>query len=568
MEIINIDPKKMKDLLSSDEQILVPSYQRRFSWKEKHFRDLWNDLQILGEKDVHFFGTIVFMSRTHIAQETNRIEVVDGQQRITTISIMLCAMRDFLKKEYGNKVEESRIEKIEECLWLIDLDGNKKGKRIILGNLDKESYNNLIESKNDEVENEKLREAYDYFYKKIKNLASLEEIKKLHKKILMQLLYVAVTTKGHKDAYQLFEAMNNRGLVLSPIDLMKNYLFMKASEKCLDEKKIEKLWGDIIQNLDRIFTINEPAVTFFRQYFMSSKLLSINEKITESKLYDPTFKVAIDRIGDIERLLRDVREQAILYRKLLNGEIDMFDKSKNVEINRLLKDVRVVSVTPFTLLLSAFRELKNVEDIKEVMRMANVLLVRRSICGWNTGPHDTYFNHLAQNAFKKENPLKYIKEYLSSEGRLPADEHFKDKFVNEKFPETDKTRYYLGKIEEEHFGHGGKEVVESRYKVHIEHILPKTYSKNLVKLWLKPYGISREEHKEFKERIGNLTLLEKLPNLSASNRCLEKKQEYYKNKTDMIMTRKLIKYKKWGISEIKRRSENLAEIAAKIWSLN
>ena len=121
--------------------------------------------------------------------------------------------------------------------------------------------------------------------------------------------------------------------------------------------------------------------------------------------------------------------------------------------------------------------------LKGIIQKSNALLIRRQICDRNTGPHDTIFNHLAQNVFESDDPSRYISEYLKSEGRFPNDEQFKRHFIQEDFSRSNRTKYILSKIEEDHFGHGGKEVIESRYRDHIEHILPMYPSKNLTKLW-------------------------------------------------------------------------------------
>lgn len=565
-----IRPKEMGDLFNQRERLRIPSYQRRFSWEEEQFEDLWNDLDNVGKGESHFFGTIVFMSGTHVAQGTNEIDIVDGQQRITTISILLCAIRDYLQENFEEDEINERIDTIEENLWLVDRDGERQGMRLELGNLDHDSYESLVNSRIDEIDNENIASAYEYFYNQIDDeLGEIDEVKNLHDKILDRLIYVSITAKGHSDAYQLFETMNNRGLSLSPIDLMKNYLLMKASKRpSTDEDRAENLWGDIIKNIDSVSSLNNPGTTFFRQYFMSSKLLGINEKITKNKLYEPTFTETIEEWNDIESLLEDIKEKSDLFRKLFNQDIDRFSRSENSEINRLLRDARIVSRTPFTFFLRAFSETDDVDILKEIIRKSNALLVRRQICDRNTGPHDTIFNHLSQNAFEADDPLQYMDDYLTSDGRFPSDDQFIRHFIQESFSRSDRTKYILSKIEEDHFGHGGKEVVESRYQVHIEHILPERPGKNLTKLWLEPFEISDDEHDDFKKRIGNLTLLEEDPNISASNRSLEKKQDYYtEDETDFEMTHELKDKDKWDIEEIEERSQRLAEIAAKVWSL-
>lgn len=564
-------PKEMGDLFDQNERLKIPSYQRRYSWGKEQFADLWRDLHKIDQDGSHFFGTVVFMSGTHVAGGTNEIDIVDGQQRITTVSILLCAIQDHLHETYHEDDVAQRVESIDENLWIVDRDGEKQGMRLSLGNLDQESYESLIKGHLDEIKNGKIKAAYDFFCERLdSDCSSLDDVKELHDRILDQLIYVSITAKGHSEAYQLFETMNNRGLSLSPIDLMKNYLLMRATDHGgTNEDRVEGLWGDIIQNLDSLSNVNNPGVTFFRQYFMSSRILGINDKITSNKLYDPTFIEIIDQAEDIETLLQDIREKSSLFRKLLQHSVDRFSPSENSEINRLLRDAKIVSITPFTLFLRAFSESDDVDLLKKIIQKSNALLIRRQICDRNTGPHDTIFNHLSQNAFETGDPLGYMDEYLASEGRFPNDDRFERHFKQEDFSRTDRTKYILSKIEEDHFGHGGKEVVKSRYQVHIEHILPTYPGKNLTRLWLGPFGISDDEHDDFKNKIGNLTLLEEDPNISASNRSLEKKQECYsEDTTDFKMTHELQTRDRWGVPEIEERSEILAEIAAReVWTL-
>lgn len=559
----------MGKLFKSDNRYVIPSYQRRYSWGTKQVEELWHDLQNIedAEQD-HFFGTVVFMSRSGAEAQT-AFDIVDGQQRITTVSILLCAIRDHLQENFPKDEVASRVENIEKSLWLYDLDEQRQGMRLTLGNLDQDSYKHLVRGHLDEVENKKINSAYEFFRERLDELDNLDEVKTLHRKLLKQLIYVSITVKKHSDAYLLFEAMNNRGLSLSPIDLMKNYLLMQASNRNdTDEERIEELWGEVIANIDSLSGINSPGVTFFRQYFMSSNQYGINEKITTNKLYEPTFTKTIETTNDIEDLMEDIRNKSAQYRKLLEQDVDRFDRAQNIELNRLLQDAKTVSITPFTLFLRAFSETDDVDLLKQVIEKSNALMLRRQICDRNTGPHDTMFNHLAQRMFDESEPLEYMDKYLNSEDRIPSDEQFERYFQRESFRKTDRTKYILSKIEEEHFGHGGKEVAKSRYQVHIEHILPEHPGKNLTQKWLEPFDISDDEHAEYKKRIGNLTLLESDPNIHASNRTLEKKQEYYtEKKTDFEMTQKLVEKSKWDVHQIQNRSKNLAEIAVGVWSL-
>jgi len=570
MEIAEqIQPQQMGNLFKSDNQYVIPSYQRRYSWGDKQVQELWHDLRNIEDTEQdHFFGTVVFMSRSGAEAQT-AFDIVDGQQRITTVSILLCAIRDHLQEHFPEDKVVNRVENIEKSLWLHDLDEERQGMRLTLGNLDQDSYKHLVHGRPDEVENEKISNAYEIFKECLGTLNDLDEVKTLHKKILKQLIYVSITVEKHSDAYMLFEAMNNRGLSLSPIDLMKNYLLMQASKRSdTTDKRIEELWGEVIKNIDSISDVNSPGATFFRQYFMSSAQYGVNEKITKNKLYEPTFTETIETTDDIEDLMVDIRDKSVQYRKLLEQHVDQFNRAQNIELNRLLRDAKTISITPFTLFLRAFSETDDVDLLKRIIEKSNALMLRRQICDRNTGPHDTMFNHLAQQIFDEIDPLAYMDEYLRSEDRFPSDEQFERYFQRENFRKTDRTKYILSKIEEQHFGHGGKEVAESRYQVHIEHILPEHPGKNLRRLWLEPFDISEDEHEEYKKQIGNLTLLESDPNIHASNRTLEKKQQYYtKEKTDFEMTHELLDKSEWDVDAIEQRGERLAKIGIDIWSL-
>ena len=532
-------------------------------------KDLWHDLRNIDDKEQdHFFGTIVFMSNSEAEAQT-KFDIVDGQQRITTVSILLCAIRDYLKENFPEDEIKNRTANIDKSLWIYNLDEERQGMRLTLGNLDQDSYKHLVDGHPDDIENEKISGAYEFFKIRLETVDDLNEIKRFHRNILKQLIYVSVTVEKHSDAYQLFEAMNNRGLSLSPIDLMKNYLLMQASKRSnTDDDRIENLWGDIIRNIDNISGVNSPAVTFFRQYFMSSGQYGVNEKITANKLYEPTFTETVEATDDIESLVKDIKNKSRQHRKLMEQDVDEFNRAQNIELNQLLRDAKTVSITPFTLFLRAFDETDDVKILKRIIKKSTALMLRRQICDRNTGPHDTMFNHLAQEMFERDDPLAYMDEYLSSEDRFPSDEQFERYFQRETFRKTDRTKYVLSKIEEEHFSSGGKKVADSRYQVHIEHILPERHSDGLVSLWLEEFGITEDEHEEYRKRIGNLTLLESDPNIKASNRTLEKKQEFYtEEETDFEMTHELTDKSKWDVDEIQNRSERLAGIAVDVWSL-
>ena len=199
----------------------------------------------------------------------------------------------------------------------------------------------------------------------------------------------------------------------------------------------------------------------------------------------------------------------------------------------------------------------------------NTVFVRRHITGERTADHDQYSNFLAQNAFcEGKKSIEFIRSYFRNKNRCPDNNIFKEQLQRVDFKNNDFTCYFLSKIEQDHFGHGGTEVSQSRYRVHIEHILPEGTGKTIEKNWLIPLNISEEQHKDHRRKIGNLTLLEQKPNQKVGAARYETKREFYKGESDFEMTIEVAKhFDSWGLNEIKERGKRIADYATRVWSL-
>ena len=175
------------EFLTKPEKILVPEYQRRYSWKEKNWRDIWEDINDLKKEEDHFLGTLTFVGETAIQGRPNKFELVDGQQRVTTIFIILCALRDVYenKKKKETDVEnlDNKITALDNYLWLLDpMDNKKVDLKLELGNLDHDSYSKLVESNLDSFDDVLIKGAYDFFYNKLESSNDLQ-ICEFHNKL-------------------------------------------------------------------------------------------------------------------------------------------------------------------------------------------------------------------------------------------------------------------------------------------------------------------------------------------------------------------------------------------------
>jgi uncharacterized protein with ParB-like and HNH nuclease domain len=551
---IDVDEQDVSQLLEGSTSIFrVPDYQRPYSWGISQLDDFWSDVQSLEDEDTHFLGSLVLIADAHKISGFNKIEVVDGQQRLTTLSLLLDAMHDRYQELGDNETAES----LEKFLYSSML---KRGRHIKLehGKIDRKAYKEIIENEELAQRDNNVYKTYNYFRNELKNLEN-EALDKLLEKVAYRLNFVTITTDSHNSAYRLFETLNDRGLDLSAVDLIKNYILKLASQNTHKFENIKLAWEEIIDNLANI-----DKVRFFRQYIMSTSLYETRKKVTKEQVYDRFVEIA-DKAGkDLDKLVDDVCKQSELYRKINNSEVDLFDVSRNIEVNECLRNLAAIkATTSYTLILRAFNELDRAEELIDLMRMIEIFSIRRSIVGASTSIIDPLYNSLALDAFQQTDWKNYILTSFSK--NIPTNEEFTLQFQAATFQQNDQTKYILDKLETDGYGTGnsGKRVT-GRFNVHIEHIAPQSMENP--EEWQGFVELSPEEKKEMTMNIGNLTILEKRPNIQASNSTFKLKKEFYSEESsDMKITHELLSYEKWGTDEIKVRAKKLAEKAAKIW---
>jgi hypothetical protein len=563
-EEINITASEttIDDILSRNHRFQVPSYQRQYSWDEEHWNDLWNDLQSIEDVGTHFLGSIVIISSPYEPSGPNVLQLVDGQQRLATISVVLSVIREL----YEESEETDKADLISRE-YLFEEGFDETYPKIRLGNLDDDYFQQILTGEAEFVDTkQQLRKSYDYFRSKMEEL-SIDEIDELRKNVLNKLTVVTIRSNTETSAFRLFETLNDRGLELSAIDLMKNFVLREAHENSsINAESIKSSWEHLIANLQ---TLGKP-IRFFRHYMMSAPAPELDNRVTESKAYD-TFKQLIsDRLSEtthtLESYIGDVEEQSRTYVDIANAEVGLFSPNMNNRINSRLKDLNDIGAIPSrTLLLRAFRETENANSILAIIDMIETYTIRANIARYSTGSGvDALYNQLAVEAFDVTDSLDYLQNQFVRNG--PSDDEFTAYFVERNFPQNSQTKYILDTIERRHYMKEGtgKEIAD-RSQVHIEHIAPlRSYSTKKYSKWRDYLGTTESEFDRYKSRIGNLTLFERKLNIKASDSPFEQKKTYYQN-SDFEMTCDLCEIDKWSIDEIDRRSRRLANVANDIW---
>lgn len=583
---------------SSNEQFFIPAYQRRYSWEFKQVAELFDDIDLLQTSDSHLLGSIVCLTDSHVVG-INTLELVDGQQRITSLSILLKAIQGKYKKL---KKKES-AEEINALLFCRGIDRKLKNK-VLLGDLDNPDYVKLFRGEDvNTIQNQRLKEAYDYFSEWLSEYNN-DQLDEFYFKLINNLAVIRLDVGQAKDAYKLFETINNRGLKLSPTDIIKNFLLGHASTFDNDVlQKVKDNWKELIINLDGINTDD-----FFRQYMASL----LKRKVTKSKLIDefksyylntveeadklpeyalyseleiqdededdiknelPNDSVADEDPDDTENgqnngkisitsFSKALRESSFVYSQLLKRRF----RSKKVN-QHLFNLQRIKSFPTYTFLLNLFQRNLDEKTNVEILKTLETFMLRRHICEYRTGELDDIFSNLVK--ITDNDIVNQVKKALSR--HLPSDDEFELKFTLHNYKgNANRAKYVLEMIEYASIDDKGEYILNTGNEVHLEHIIPQTIrtkkSKREFGNWQKYLGRNAlERHKDYVERIGNLTLIAQKLNIIASNNPFKAKAEEYKKSNISITKEVASKFREFRFDEVEKRSGEFAKKARKMW---
>jgi uncharacterized protein with ParB-like and HNH nuclease domain len=547
-------------LLSRNYRYIVPEYQRQYSWGEEQWVDLWRDIRSVEQGHTHFLGSVVFIEKHTEFDQLNQYEIVDGQQRLTTISILLCAIR----KYYKGKENDEAAESIDNnYLWEEDENFNEKQK-LELNKLDQAQYRRLLLGNPPREEESNIRRAIDFFSDKIFSLTP-DEVDDIRKKLLNSVTLVTIDCPNQESAFRLFETLNDRGLELSEVDLMKNYLYKKAvNNSGINEEAIKQDWEDIIDSIR--YEMKKPF-RFFIHYFLFAPTPDISTNISQNTLYE-TFQELIDEdIPEseitLEQYLSRMAEDTILYLNMMNAEVSKFDSTSNNRINELLFGLDRLGYTQErTYLMGLLYHLDSASEVIRGIKLIEAHIIRQRFTKNVTGSDlNELYAEICRDAFTREDPIRYIQSQLRSQA--PSDDELEAAITGNEFPRSQRTLFLLERIEADQFRGSSHSQVPSG---EIEHIIPrKAYSAKKYNSWQDYLKCGKAEFNENKDKLGNLTILEQRLNLEASDRPFEQKKAKYRG-SDYLMSNGISEYDEWSIEIVQQRTEELAEMVSDTWN--
>jgi len=542
---------KFLKFLNSPKQLIIPIYQRAYSWQIKECKQLWKDILKAGADDKisgHFVGSVVYVEKGLYQVSTlPKLLVIDGQQRLTTLALLISALCEYLK---DNDSESDLNPKKLISYYL--LNNNEEGEdkyKLVLTRKDKTTLFKIMD--NLELTNEdslRIKENYAFFKEEITKV----DLTTVHQGI-SKLIIIDVSLDREKDNPQLiFESLNSTGLELTQSDLVRNYILMG-----LEKKEQEEIYTNYWHPLEKLFDSKEkPKLSdwFIRDYLT----IKLNRIPTVNKIYEEFKMYSLNH--NIKELVTEMYQFSRYYVNFaLEKEHDKNLKNAFVNINELKVDVAY----PFILKVydDYMSKIITKDEFIDILKLIESYVFRRAICGVPTNSLNKTFSTLYKKV-DKDNYFESIKATIvlqDSYKRIPDDKEFKNELQVKDVYHFRNRNYILKKLE----NNDRKEFVDIETYT-IEHVLPQ--NTKLSKQWKQDLGDNwKEIQKTYLHTIGNLTLTGY--NSELSDKSFETKRDMKGgfNDSPIRINRSLAKLKVWNEIEIKKRAEEIINLAINVW---
>lgn len=567
----------VRDLLIRN-QFRIPDYQRYYAWGPVQVGEFLDDVDNIIESGgtKHFLGA---MTMVRNKKDKNKMDLIDGQQRMTTLFIFLYVLlAQFKSERFASLVQQKRITTIEERLALQNDDGAVTESRLTLGIFNADFFKqfivegyNLSDDEQEQIvatyksthrfsQNEAIYDAYHQIRLTIEDhldcCPSDKDAYEYLKAVMVAILdYVEVVTMvvgDESDAFLIFETLNDRGLALGAVDLIKNKLFQTCALHNEDFNTLKDNWEKMCNAIEKKDNLAKYLLHFWRSqisYTTKTALyktcrnyieagtreeaLTLSKKLYEFSAYYNGFynpqgdypwqsKALKDALDDMNRLGYDLCHPILLTALARFGKDEaMLLKTVRMCTNFLIRYVSVMNGKPTT--------------------------IEKEICKWALDPN--FSLEMLSDRFNKH----------------ASDSDFSEKLQSLSLPHTSALAHYMLCVYEAE-GCGRKEVWVSpgRFTNTVEHILPQRIVGSTLDgtYWLNQFG-SEDNCNAFKNRMGNYAFLTKSAQAKASNKAFDKKRKVYKEESDMKLTKEVSEYSDWNETTIRERQKKMTKVWVK-----
>jgi alkylated DNA nucleotide flippase Atl1 len=549
-------------VLSGDQRYLVPLYQRPYSWTEKQLARLWADLLSLteqltrNEKTKHFTGSLV-LDLGRAGPGTHEYLVVDGQQRLTTLSILLCALRDHVHETEPDRPEKREL--IHER-YLVDKYRHGDDRlKLLPTQADRDDYRALVDGSGVGNPLSRVTTAYRFFRHQLRVVDDPEDpndVERIQDAALGALAFVSITSRGEDNVYRIFESLNNTGMKLTQGDLLRNYIFMRLGSR--SEEAYSTWW---LPMQDRLTSSDLEAL-----FWMD--LVASDSEVKQGDIYS----ALQDRMEDYsdDEVFAEVKRYAELAR-LLEGmrnpeQLDRFGQAVQDRLTRL-KAWGGGAADPLILFLlsRANSSVITAVELETSLGILESFFIRRLVVGASPNALSRILLR-APSDMRKDMPMAEALSHYFSTGRkfFASDDQVREAVLT-------KPMYYMGKPHQKKLllqwleaTYASKEPIDLG-RATIEHVLPQT----LTPFWRDALTRDAESdesaesiHESIVHTLGNLTLT--AYNSELSNRDFDEKRILL-NESGIRLNAAIAAKGRWGRAEIEERGRALADRIVATW---
>lgn len=550
---------KLLEFLKKSPQFVIPIYQRIYSWGEQECQQLWDDILRTGRSDAvssHFVGSIVYVEKgLYSVSSQSPLLVIDGQQRLTTVTLLIEALARSLGE--SEPLEGFSARKLRNYYLLNPLEDGERRYKLLLSQTDKASLVALLDGQTKPKDHSIRIEANFEFFKE--HVAEVKDDLPALCKGLAKLVIVDISLNRDQDNPQLiFESLNSTGRELSQADLIRNSILM-GLEPQVQNKLYEQYWRPMEVDFGQ-----EGYAThfdgFIRHYLTvkTGEIPNVREVYEAFKQYGRTPEVVQ---AGVEKLVADIRAFAGYYCAIALGSEP--DKDLKAAFHDL-RELRVEVTFPLLLRLYADYMAQQLEknDLLQAVRWVESYVFRRAVCGIPTNSMNKTFANFGRR-LKKERYLESLAAQfllLPSYRRFPPDDEFRRELQVKDLYSFRNRSYWLRRLE--NYDHKERVPVD---EYTIEHILPQ--NENLSEQWKKELGPEWERiQKTWLHTLGNLTLTGYNPELSDRPFAEKRDMKGGFKESPLHLNRGLGSLEHWTEETIKDRAANLADRAVVVWA--
>jgi uncharacterized protein with ParB-like and HNH nuclease domain/predicted transport protein len=543
------------DFLKKSPQFVIPIYQRTYSWTEKECRQLWDDIVRAGSRedvDVHFVGSVVYIE-TGLSQITHQASllVIDGQQRLTTVTLLIAALSEALKE--AEPLDGFSSRKLRNYYLLNPEETGERHFKLLLSQTDKPSLLAILSGDEQPAETSlRVTQAFGLFKELLAGCEGrfVDVCKGLAKLVVVDI----ALNRDHDNPQLIFESMNSTGRQLSQADLIRNFVLM-GLEPAQQQRLYEQFWRPMELEFGQE-AYGSRFDGFMRNYLTlkTGVISNVGEVYEAFKAYARASKMTD------EGLVKDIREFARYFCAMALGAES--DTDLGIAFQDL-RDLRVDVAYPFLLELyhDYARDMLGAPDFVAIVRLIEAYVFRRAICGIPTNSLNKTFATFSK-ALNKDRYVESIQAHLllmPSYRRFPTDEEFQREIRIRDLYNFRSRSYFLRRLENHH---RKERVMVDEYT--IEHILPQ--NENLSAEWRTALGTEwRRVQETWLHTLGNLTLTGY--NSEYSDRPFADKRDMVGGFRDspLRLNTGIGMLDHWDEAAIESRATALAQMAVEIW---